>query len=136
MFHCIYKSTTGQIVSSGICPIEEVPSWCKQDESWVLVNSLCDGLRQYIHGGAVVEMPPRPSNYHFFDYSVKQWIPNLDLCWSAVRERRDQKLLESDWTQLPDVPLETKNAWATYRQALRDVTQQTDPFNIVWPEKP
>lgn len=50
---------------------------------------------------------------------------------------RARLLNESDWTQLPDVPLETKSAWADYRQALRDITEQPGfPKNVVWPEKP
>lgn len=58
--------------------------------------------------------------------------------WKAVRDDRNKRLFECDWTQLPDAPLtdEQKTAWQAYRQALRDVTQQTDPFNITWPVKP
>lgn len=58
--------------------------------------------------------------------------------WEVVRDQRNAKLLESDWTQLPDAPLTEakKIAWQTYRQALRDVTTQADPFAIVWPEQP
>jgi len=56
--------------------------------------------------------------------------------FTALIKRRE--LLEaSDWTQLPDVPLETKALWATYRQALRDITDQPGyPTNISWPEPP
>jgi hypothetical protein len=41
--------------------------------------------------------------------------------WWAERMRlhRDRLLKESDWTQLPDAPVD-REAWATYRQALRD----------------
>lgn len=58
--------------------------------------------------------------------------------WDGVRMRRNQYLLQSDWTQLPDSPLTTekKTEWTVYRQSLRDVTTQPDPFNIVWPVKP
>ena len=52
--------------------------------------------------------------------------------WNAIRSQRNQMLKDSDWTQIADVPVD-KTAWATYRQELRDVTKQTDPFNIVWP---
>lgn len=38
-----------------------------------------------------------------------------------VRTERNQKLAESDWTQLPDAPVD-KTAWAAYRQALRDLS--------------
>jgi hypothetical protein len=53
-----------------------------------------------------------------------------------VRAERNQKISESDWTQLPDAPV-NKEAWATYRQALRDIPQQAGfPWNVVWPIKP
>ena len=36
-----------------------------------------------------------------------------------MRLHRDRLLKESDWTQLPDAPVD-QQAWATYRQTLRD----------------
>jgi len=56
--------------------------------------------------------------------------------WDEVRVRRNAKLAACDWTQLPDAPATIKQAWATYRQALRDVTLQADPLNITWPVPP
>lgn len=56
--------------------------------------------------------------------------------WPIIRALRANLLVQSDWTQLPDVPLATKTAWADYRQALRDVTLQPDPRNIIWPTPP
>lgn len=55
--------------------------------------------------------------------------------WDFIRVRRNALLAECDWTQLPDAPVD-KAAWATYRQELRDITTQNDPFNIIWPTKP
>ena len=53
-----------------------------------------------------------------------------------VRRKRDSLLKQSDWTQLPDAPVD-KTAWATYRQALRDLPQQSGfPDNVTWPEEP
>lgn len=66
-------------------------------------------------------------------------VPGFDpkkALYDIVRKKRDRLLQSSDWTQLPDVPLSTKEAWAVYRQELRDVTTQTDPNNIVWPVAP
>ena len=54
---------------------------------------------------------------------------------NEIRSERNRLLTDSDWTQLPDSPAD-KTAWATYRQQLRDITNQTDPFNIVWPIAP
>lgn len=54
----------------------------------------------------------------------------------SVRDQRNQKLAECDWTQLADSTAD-KAAWATYRQALRDITKQEDfPWTIDWPTKP
>lgn len=54
----------------------------------------------------------------------------------SVRATRDAKLAECDWTQVADAPVD-KAAWATYRQALRDITTQTGfPWSIEWPDAP
>ena len=54
----------------------------------------------------------------------------------AMREQRSTKLAECDWTQVADAPVD-KAVWATYRQALRDVTTQTGfPWTITWPDAP
>lgn len=56
-----------------------------------------------------------------------------------VRAQRNSLLTLCDWTQLPDAPLteEQKQAWAEYRQALRDVPEQAGfPENVVWPSTP
>jgi hypothetical protein len=58
--------------------------------------------------------------------------------WAAVRAQRNHRLIACDWTQLPDAPLTDAKAanWGSHRQALRDITTQTDPFNILWPNAP
>ena len=63
-------------------------------------------------------------------------IRPIEWVWGDVRKERDRRLSATDWTQLPDVPLATKEVWAIYRQALRDVTLQPDPFSVVWPVAP
>jgi hypothetical protein len=60
----------------------------------------------------------------------------LENQWFIVREIRNQLLSECDWTQLSDVSIETKAIWSEYRQSLRDITSQTNPFSITWPVKP
>jgi len=56
--------------------------------------------------------------------------------WEEVRNQRNELLQECDWTQLADIPQLTKDLWSTYRQQLRDITTQSNPFSIVWPVKP
>ena len=52
---------------------------------------------------------------------------------NSVRTSRNDKLKDCDWTQIADSTVD-KTAWATYRQALRDVTSQPGfPWAITWP---
>jgi hypothetical protein len=54
----------------------------------------------------------------------------------SVRASRTQKLSDCDWTQIADSTAD-KAAWATYRQALRDITGQAGfPWTMTWPETP
>jgi hypothetical protein len=54
----------------------------------------------------------------------------------AIRSQRTDKLKGSDWTQVADAPVD-KAAWATYRQALRDITAQPGfPWDTQWPDAP
>ena len=60
--------------------------------------------------------------------------------WNRVRDRRDALLTQSDVLVLPDrwatYTEERQTALSAYRQALRDITTQSDPDNIVWPTPP
>jgi hypothetical protein len=54
----------------------------------------------------------------------------------SVREKRNLLLSTSDWTQLPDSPVD-RQSWSIYRQELRDITSQpTFPFVVIWPNQP
>jgi hypothetical protein len=55
---------------------------------------------------------------------------------ASVRQRRNDKLKDCDWTQIADSTAD-KPAWATYRQALRDISAQSGfPWTVTWPETP
>jgi len=60
--------------------------------------------------------------------------------WASVRAQQSDLLYKSDWTcSVIDPPapiLAQRDQWVAYRQALRDVTTQSDPFNITWPVPP
>jgi hypothetical protein len=58
----------------------------------------------------------------------------IDTQWQVIRTQRNQMLKDSDWTQVADAPVD-KTAWSLYRQELRDITTQPDPFNITWPDQ-
>lgn len=68
------------------------------------------------------------------------WISAAPIRAAAeARDERGRLLAASDWTQAGDAPLDAaaRLAWATYRQALRDVTKQAGfPLEIDWPVAP
>ena len=54
-----------------------------------------------------------------------------------LREVRNQKLIQTDWTQSRDVTLSNDTDWKTYRQALRDITKTYKTLDTVkWPTAP
>lgn len=67
------------------------------------------------------------------------WPPAVDpllVKAAEVRGQRNALLAQSDWTQVADAPVD-QAVWATYRQELRDITQQSGfPNNVIWPTKP
>jgi hypothetical protein len=64
-------------------------------------------------------------------------LPTIEELAIGIRNQRNFLLLQSDWTQLPDVPQATKDLWATYRQALRDITAQDGfPQTVTFPAEP
>lgn len=56
--------------------------------------------------------------------------------WERIREVRNTLLLETDWIALTDVTISNKDEWFAYRQALRDMTNTDNPFDVVIPTKP
>lgn len=86
--------------------------------------------------------PTRPGIYHSWDHEQQLWVFNAGIFLLDVRSTRDKKLLASDWTQMPDSPLtsEQRTAWATYRQALRELpatlTVEETMEEIAWPTPP
>lgn len=94
------------------------------------------------HTKNVIEKPPVNVNgkwtqvWEVADATAQEISQRLADKANAVREQRDTLLTQTDWTQVADAPVD-KAAWATYRQALRDLPQQDGfPVMIVWPTKP
>tara|TARA_R100001463_G_scaffold3097_1_gene12700 strand:- start:347 stop:778 length:432 start_codon:yes stop_codon:yes gene_type:complete len=54
--------------------------------------------------------------------------------WGKIRTERNEKLKDTDWRASSDLTL--TDAWKTYRQNLRDIPNQSDPWNITWPTEP
>lgn len=94
-------------------------------------------INDFMLAGAKPELSPG----QFLDWSGTDWVvrnanqAEIDFKWVDVRIERNKKLADSDvyviraYENGEPVSENIK----VYRQALRDVTQQPDPFNIVWP---
>lgn len=76
---------------------------------------------------------PRPSDQDVIA-AVDDYESQQVEVWSSLRETRDRLLRESDWSQLPDVPSYRREAFQSYRQALRELPNLTsDPTAPIWP---
>ena len=97
---------------------------------------------KYVYlNGQLEALPPKQFDHQVMDYAQRQWVnPPDEAQWIVVRRTRNRLLLDSDWTDTASAPARLGQAlhqpWLTYRQALRDITLQTDPFAIVWPVAP
>jgi hypothetical protein len=74
-------------------------------------------------------------NYIVSELDANESAEKVGAQWGVIRAERNKLLADCDWTQLPDASADAA-AWATHRQALRDITTQANPFAIVWPQGP
>jgi len=108
MIYYFIVNSKGLILQSGQCTIEaEIPF------SNFILGEVPFGATHYING----------------KFETKQ---NIDLLTVEALEKRQALLVGSDWTQLADVNVD-KEAWAEYRQHLRDIPAQSGfPITIDW----
>jgi len=143
------KITTDQI------PIKLKLSSLEQDP-YEYLNTLVDSIdfsntvneRNYYYNtstASLVEFSSKPAAYYTWDWNSYSWVDartesqKYADATAAALPKRQQLLLDSDWTQLPNGPLTAaqQQAWVVYRQALRDITTQAGyPFEITWPTPP
>jgi hypothetical protein len=87
--------------------------------------------------GEIVQIPYTTEEQAEYDTKKAAWDAGAnDRKAVEVRAERSAKLAATDWTQITDATAD-KTAWATYRQALRDITAQVGfPWTINWPTQP
>jgi hypothetical protein len=110
------------------------------DFNTVMVHSVSPPEVEYTYTiqetGPVFDGNVWKQNWVVTDATAQEISDRLALKTSNARNQRNQLLSQSDWTQVADAPVD-QQAWATYRQALRDVTQQPKfPLEIIWPQQP
>lgn len=140
MIHYAQVDSTGRVYNCG-----SAGGFQSQDDVKAVVpdavfldSPIADPSLYYYEDGELKPTGVRPSMFHEFDYTTKEWVLNQTYAWNAVRGNRSDLLRASDWivTKATETGTAVPTAWAEYRQALRDITNQTDPLNIVWPTPP
>ena len=62
---------------------------------------------------------------------------SIDYQWKGIKEHRNRLLKDSDWIcSVTDYCPPNKEEWIQYRQGLRDISAQPNPFRLVWPKDP
>lgn len=116
-------------------------------QAWKLVDDLRGRTAYQTQTGLPVlltELGPLPQDMTLlvpasaccvWDGTAWQVDPQRQLV--ELRQQRNARLAGCDWTQLADNALseESKQAWRTYRQALRDLTCDWTP-ETPWPSPP
>ena len=122
----IYKKSTGQIVQNrSVVSLDEI----------ILQDTL-----GYVEGTYTL-LHKKWNGSQVVDYAIP-YISNSNTI--LVRNKRNELLAQSDWTQLPDSPLSQtkKNAWSKYRQQLRDMmasytdSEENTLDKVIFPKPP
>lgn len=120
------------------------PVWANEAKTFINLKVSIEGYEGE-HGFSASASDSMPHGVELFNDAVAgvfgeigDYIPpSNEYLAMLARERRGFLLAATDWTQMPDVPQSVKDLWSPYRQALRDVPQQSGfPNSIVWPTPP
>ena len=119
---CIYQKSDGNICRNLVLQnADEVLLNIGDGEAWI--EGRFDPELYHVIGGVAALKPV-------------DTVAEYEKASAQLRSARNEKLSACDWTQAADSPVD-RVAWATYRQALRDLPSNTvDPLNPVWPTPP
>jgi hypothetical protein len=130
----IYKTATGLIDRTITVQETDVEMNCQSGEAWI--EGEYSPNEYIIQNGQPYGLPEKPLYPTTFDLAALTWVQDNDRLWAKLRYERNLELKSSDWTQVPDAQV-NQAAWATYRQALRNLPSNTvDPKTPVWPTPP
>jgi hypothetical protein len=132
----IYNIKTGKIFCSGYSSdinAQTIP------EGHSLIVAKSNPSINYVKNNLILTFPKKPYENSYFDYIEEKWVLDYLNQNALIKSKKDYLLYRSDWTQIPNnsLTVEQQQAWAIYRQELRDVTSQSGyPFNVIWPTPP
>jgi len=99
---------------------------------WYGVGEEVDGKMFKLVSGAPIAMTDEEKDEYYLSLKTVY-------SYAALRRDRNEMLMRSDWTQLPNSGLSEakKIEWETYRQALRDLPEEmTEELEYTLPEVP
>lgn len=130
----------------------ELPNRIRLSDGRTVTDKATFTAAEILDAGYVpVSDPPTINAYEELSWNGIDWAvtgltdqQKLDRTWASIRELRDGTISSVQWRidrYLSEVrqgipPKDNIQALDTYIQALRDITKQSDPYNIVWPEVP
>jgi hypothetical protein len=122
-----YNTSSGKIESNRICSLKQAQRQVQICPHWSFIEGYVDDVNK--------------KQINTETQAIEDLVVPTQSLEHRIRQRRDLLLYDCDWTQNADSPLsDSKKAeWATYRQALRDITDNitvTKFIDLVWPTKP
>lgn len=120
--------------------VQQAIAQLSDNETYTIMTDGNDSTHYIDRNGLPTKKPLSPTPYHVFNYDTKEWEDHrtTETEWQLIRENRDKLLSMSDWVVIKasDMGTAIPSNWRTYRQALRDMTNQSDPFSVIWPKSP
>lgn len=127
-------------------PIRSLPNRIRLSNGFTKTDPTTFTPEDILDAGYVeVPEPPTPSLFQKVSWLNGNWVLEdlsegekqnaIRMQWEVVRSERNRLLQDTDWVVIKHVEngSELLESFLTYRQSLRDITKQPDPYNIVWP---
>ena len=148
----IIYNNIGEIIKYGTCEEELIEFQKGNNENSLILSEPIEISQYYVSNNILTKYTEaefqnkanRPAYFAFWNNTSMSWDDprsqqqRLEQQWINIKIQRDRLLQQSDWrvVKAADTGVPISQSWKDYRQALRDITTQTDPFNIIWPTPP
>ena len=152
MKYYVLYDESGEITSTGNCPNSDLTLYARPNLTLLEISKYVSLNEGYILNNEFLPFTPeqktlkdsRPYYPAKWNNTTMSWEDQrsqqekIDQQGIIIKQQRDQLLQQSDWrvVKATDTGIPISQSWKDYRQALRDITTQTDPFNIIWPTPP
>ena len=145
-YYAVYSKITGEILQFSQIIDNNFPAHFVNDTTNVLeVPEPVDNSKYYINNSILTSLPEPPSINHIWNWTTMSWQDTrteqqkFQQAAQQVLAKRKELLDSTDWIVIKamDTGTTIPQAWQTYRQELRDITNQTGyPYQVTWPTKP